>query len=179
MHGDGKNKQCETLLCKAECCAAQWRYRQPRLSDDHVVWVYSYTSDASWKGPWSCSFCYWSGKRWSVKPKWYWCQVWQVCFWCAEVETPSPWVGFSGCICIMFRSTFAFWCGCYLIPCWAGGISFKREWRPWWCWFLSLTVFLVTLWGSYLSTEGGSHWFGYAPCQWYCWLGWYLSFDGQ
>ena len=42
----------------------------------------------------------------------------------------------------------AFWCGCYLIPCWAGGMSFKREWRPWWCWFLSLTVFLVTLWGS-------------------------------
>ena len=22
-------------------------------------------------------------------------------------ETPSPWLGFSGCICIMFRSTFA------------------------------------------------------------------------
>ena len=31
----------EALLCKAECRADQWRNRQPRLSDEHVVWVFT------------------------------------------------------------------------------------------------------------------------------------------
>ena len=31
----------KALLCEAECCAAQWRNRQSRLSDDHIVWVFT------------------------------------------------------------------------------------------------------------------------------------------
>ena len=37
-----KSKSFEALLCEAECCAAQWRNRQPRLSDDHVVQVFTH-----------------------------------------------------------------------------------------------------------------------------------------
>ena len=32
----------EALLHEAECCAAQWRNRQSRLSDDHVVQVFTH-----------------------------------------------------------------------------------------------------------------------------------------
>ena len=31
----------EALLCEAERCAAQWHNRQPRLSDEHVVRVFT------------------------------------------------------------------------------------------------------------------------------------------
>ena len=36
-----KSNSFEALLCKAECCAAQWCNRQPRLRDDHVVQVFT------------------------------------------------------------------------------------------------------------------------------------------
>ena len=36
-----KTNSFEALLCKAERCAAQCRSRQPRLSDDHVVRVFT------------------------------------------------------------------------------------------------------------------------------------------
>ena len=36
-----KSKSFEALFCEAERCAAQWRNRQLRLSDDHVVWVFT------------------------------------------------------------------------------------------------------------------------------------------
>ena len=36
-----KSNSFEALLCEAERCAAQWHNRQPRLSDEHVVWVFT------------------------------------------------------------------------------------------------------------------------------------------
>ena len=36
-----KTNSFETLLCEAKWCAAQCRSRQPRLSDDHVVRVFT------------------------------------------------------------------------------------------------------------------------------------------
>ena len=36
-----KSNSFEALLREAECCAAQWRNRQPRLSDDHVMQVFT------------------------------------------------------------------------------------------------------------------------------------------
>ena len=37
----GKSNSFEALLSEAERCAASWRNRQPRLSDDHVVRVFT------------------------------------------------------------------------------------------------------------------------------------------
>ena len=37
-----KSNSFEALLCEAERCAAQWRNRQPRLSDEHVVRVFTH-----------------------------------------------------------------------------------------------------------------------------------------
>ena len=101
-----KSNTFEALLCEAERCAAQWRNRQPRLSDEIVVRVFTRLMLRGRVHEAVCFVTDWA-RGGVLKPSDILMLSLAMYFRCAEGETPSPWLGFSGCICIIFGFTFA------------------------------------------------------------------------
>ena len=92
-----KKNRFETLLCEAERCAAQCPSRQPRLSDNHVVRVFTHLilrgrvrEAVRFVTDWARGGVLKPSDTDAKSGK------------CAEGETSSPWCVFSGCFCILY-----------------------------------------------------------------------------